>query len=46
MSPKVLGQLPEGAGVLWHHPPVFKDLMGLGRKSEAWNRLESQTRRP
>jgi len=40
MSRRMLGQVPEATGVLWHHPAVFKDLMGLGRKAESWNRLD------
>ncbi len=40
MSRKMFGQVPEAAGVMWHHPAVLKDLMGLGRKAESWNRLD------
>src|SRR3954468_8772659 len=40
MSRKMLGQVPEGAGVMWHYPAVLKDLMGLGRKADSWNRLD------
>ena len=40
MSRKMLGQVPEGAGVMWHYPAVFKDLMGFGRKVDSWNRLD------
>ncbi|MFW3171135.1 carboxymuconolactone decarboxylase family protein [Geodermatophilus sp. CPCC 206100] len=40
MSRKMLGQVPDAAGVMWHHPRVFKDMMGFGRKVEAWNRLD------
>jgi AhpD family alkylhydroperoxidase len=40
MSRRMLGQVPESAGVMWHHPAVFKDLMGLGRKVDSWNRLD------
>ena len=40
MSRKMLGQVPEGAGVFWHYPAVFKDLMGFGRKVDSWNRLD------
>ncbi len=40
MSRKMLGQVPEGAEVMWHHPAVLKDLMGFGRKVDSWNRLD------
>jgi AhpD family alkylhydroperoxidase len=37
---KMVGGVPEGAEVLWHHRPVFNDLMSLGRKTEKWDRLD------
>lgn len=40
MSRRMLGQVPESAGVLWHHPRLLKDAMGFGRKVESWNRLD------
>ncbi|MGY1832905.1 carboxymuconolactone decarboxylase family protein [Geodermatophilus sp. SYSU D01180] len=40
MSRRMLGQVPEGAGVLWHHPAVLKDSMAFGRKVDSWNRLD------
>jgi AhpD family alkylhydroperoxidase len=40
MSRKMLGQVPESAGVMWHHPTAFKDLMGFGRKVDSWKRLD------
>ena len=40
MSRKMLGQVPESAGVMWHYPSVFKDLMGFGRKVDSWKRLD------
>jgi AhpD family alkylhydroperoxidase len=40
ISRRMLGQVPESAGVLWHHPAVFKDLMGFGRKVDSWKRLD------
>ena len=27
---KMLGGVPEGAEVMWHHPRVFKDMMRFG----------------
>ena len=40
MSRKMLGQVPDGAGVMWHYPALLKDMMAFGRKSESWNRLD------
>jgi AhpD family alkylhydroperoxidase len=40
MSRKMLGQVPEAAGVMWHYPAVFKDMMRFGRRAESWNRLD------
>jgi AhpD family alkylhydroperoxidase len=40
MSRKMLGQVPEGLGVMWHYPAVLKDTMTFGRKTESWNRLD------
>jgi AhpD family alkylhydroperoxidase len=40
MSRRMLGQVPEALGVLWHHPAVMRAQMGFGRKVESWNRLD------
>ena len=40
VSRKMLGQVPEGAAVMWHYPAVFKDMMRFGRKVDSWNRLD------
>ena len=40
MSRKMLGQVPEAAGVMWHYPAVFNDMMRFGRRTESWNRLD------
>jgi AhpD family alkylhydroperoxidase len=40
ISRKMVGQVPDAAGVMWHYPAVFKDLMGFGRKVDSWNRLD------
>jgi AhpD family alkylhydroperoxidase len=40
MSRRMLGQVPDAAGVMWHYPAVFKDMMGFGRKADSWNRLD------
>jgi AhpD family alkylhydroperoxidase len=40
MSRRMLGQVPDGLGVMWHYPAVLKDTMKFGRKTESWNRLD------
>jgi AhpD family alkylhydroperoxidase len=40
MSRRMLGQVPEGLGVMWHYPAVLKDTMKFGRRTESWNRLD------
>ncbi len=40
MSRKMLGEVPEEAGVLWNHPAVFKAMMSFGHKSEKWKHLD------
>src|SRR5215213_9160670 len=40
ISRKMVGQVPEGAGVMWHYPAVLKDSMAFGRKVDSWNRLD------
>jgi AhpD family alkylhydroperoxidase len=40
MSRRMLGQVPESAGVMWHYPAVLMDLLRFGRKVESWNRLD------
>lgn len=37
---KMLGGVPAGAEVSWQNPPVFKDMMRLGRRVEKWNQLD------
>jgi AhpD family alkylhydroperoxidase len=39
-SRKMLGQVPDAVGVLWHYPALLKDTMGFGRKADTWNRLD------
>jgi hypothetical protein len=34
MTRKMLGEVPEAAEVMWQHPAVFKDTMGLSRLVE------------
>jgi AhpD family alkylhydroperoxidase len=40
VSRKMVGQVPEGVGVMWHYPAVLKDMMKFGRKVDSWNRLD------
>jgi alkylhydroperoxidase family enzyme len=37
---KMLGEVPESTEVMWQNPRVFKDMMGFGRKTEKWDRLD------
>jgi alkylhydroperoxidase family enzyme len=37
---KMVGQVPQSAGVMWQNPRVFKDMMGFGRKAEKWDRVD------
>jgi AhpD family alkylhydroperoxidase len=40
MSKKMLGEVPEALGVMWHNRPVLFAAMGLGRKAQKWNQLD------
>lgn len=37
---KMIGEVPDSIGVLWNHPDVMKDAMGIGRKVDRWNKLD------
>ncbi|WP_395244150.1 carboxymuconolactone decarboxylase family protein [Agromyces sp. MMS24-K17] len=37
---KMMGKVPDSVGVLWNHPAVMKDAMGIGRKVEQWHELD------
>lgn len=39
---RMVGKVPDSIGVMWQHPRVFKDLMGVGRRSEKWGALDPQ----
>jgi alkylhydroperoxidase family enzyme len=39
-SRKMFGQVPESLGVLWHHQPVLKATMGVGRKIQSFDRVD------
>ena len=38
-SKKMLGEVPDGVGVMWHNRPVLMAMSGFGRKVERWDRL-------
>jgi alkylhydroperoxidase family enzyme len=40
MSKKMLGEVPDALGVMWHHRPALKASFGLGRKAEKWNECD------
>jgi RNA polymerase sigma factor (sigma-70 family) len=40
-SRKMLGEVPEGAAVMWHNRPVLMSLTGLGRKIQKWDQLDA-----
>jgi AhpD family alkylhydroperoxidase len=40
MTRRMLGEVPEAAEVMWHHPAIFKDMMGFGRKLDRWDRVD------
>jgi AhpD family alkylhydroperoxidase len=42
MTRRMFGEVPDAVGVMWHHPAVFKALMGFGRKADKWDRLDPQ----
>jgi AhpD family alkylhydroperoxidase len=39
-SRKMLGDVPTPAQVWWHHRAVLKDIYGLGRKADKWDKLD------
>jgi alkylhydroperoxidase family enzyme len=39
-SRKLLGEVPEPLGVMWHNRPVLSSMMAMGRKAEKWDRLD------
>src|SRR5687767_7933639 len=40
LSRKMLGEVPEGAAVMWHNRAVLMTSMGFGRKVQKWNQLD------
>ena len=39
-SRKMLGEVPDGAAVMWQNRPVLMSLTTLGRKVQKWNELD------
>jgi alkylhydroperoxidase family enzyme len=39
-SRKAFGEVPEPAEVMWHNRAVLKDVYGLGRKADKWDKLD------
>ena len=39
-SRKMLGEVPDGAAVMWHNRPVLMSSMGFGRKVQEWDQLD------
>lgn len=39
-SRRMLGEVPDSLGVMWHNRTVLSDMMGFGRKVEKWDRLD------
>lgn len=37
MSRRMLGSVPESLGVMWHHRPVMRFFVGLGRRPRSWD---------
>ena len=37
---RMIGEVPDSAEVMWQNPQVFKDMMGFGRKTEKWERVD------
>lgn len=40
LSRRMLGEVPDSLGVMWHNRKVLNHLMAFGRKAEHWNNLD------
>ena len=40
-SRKMLGEVPDALGVMWHNRAVLNSSMGFGRKVQKWNQLDA-----
>jgi alkylhydroperoxidase family enzyme len=41
ISKKVLGRVPDALGIYWYNRPVLRAVMGMGGKSQKWDRCDS-----
>lgn len=41
-SKRMLGEVPETLGIMWHHKPVLKALLRFSRKTEKWDACDLQ----
>lgn len=39
-SRKLLGEVPDSLGVMWHNRAVLNGMMGIGRKADKWHQLD------
>jgi alkylhydroperoxidase family enzyme len=39
-SRKLLGEVPESLGVMWHNRSVLNNMMSFGRKADKWHELD------
>lgn len=42
MSRRMVGEVPDALGVMWHNRAVLMTSMGLGRKAQKWDKLDRQ----
>jgi AhpD family alkylhydroperoxidase len=40
LSRKMIGEVPDAVGVMWHNRAVLFSSMGFGRKTEKWDQLD------
>ena len=40
-SRRMLGEVPDSLGVMWHHQGVLRTLMGAGRKADKWDECDA-----
>ena len=41
MARRMLGDVPDGIGVLWHNRKVMNFSVGMGRKAQKWDRCDA-----
>jgi AhpD family alkylhydroperoxidase len=40
VAKKMVGRVPASLGVMWHHQPVLRTMMGMQRKAARWDRCD------